>query len=171
MDIDDLELEGGDLVPPGLLEYRFSTGLPAEPLLGLPVRRVIPMDVHSLVDYASSLATLVAGWIADSGEARAAAVALGSSGLGVSLLTDYKLSAAKVIPIEVHEAIDYVWGAATVAAPFVFGYWKRDPVAASLHVCAGLGTILVSMFTDYRAARGVTWGRVGQHRPIEGEPY
>jgi hypothetical protein len=37
-----------------------------------------------------------------------------------------------VIPIEVHETIDHVWGAAAIAAPFVFGYWKKAP-ALRLH--------------------------------------
>jgi hypothetical protein len=39
-------------------------------------------------------------------------------------MTDYRLSVAKVIPIEAHEVIDHAWGLAAIAAPFVLGYWK-----------------------------------------------
>jgi hypothetical protein len=77
--------------------------------------------------------------------------------MGVSLCTDYRLSAAKLIPIEVHEVIDYAWGAANVALPFVLGYWKRDPLVASLQIGTGLLTIAGSLFTDYRSWRGVRW--------------
>ena len=79
---------------------------------------------------------------------------LGSSAIGVSLYTDYRLSVAKVIPIEVHETIDYAWGALAIAAPFVLGYWKTSPTVGLMHVLSGVGTILSSAFTDYRAWRG-----------------
>ena len=89
----------------------------------------------------------------DDPAARIASVALAASTIGISALTDYRLSIAKVIPIEQHEMADYLWGAAAIAAPFVFGYWKRAPRTALAHVMAGAGTILASMFTDYRAAK------------------
>jgi hypothetical protein len=64
-------------------------------------------------------------------------------------------SLAKVIPIEAHEAIDYAFGISAVTAPFLFGYYKTAPRVAALHVLTGLGTMLSSLFTDYRAYRGV----------------
>jgi hypothetical protein len=66
-------------------------------------------------------------------------------------MTDYRLSLAKVIPIRVHEAIDYAWGMSCIAAPFALGYWKSSPRTALTHVMVGAGTILASMFTDYRS--------------------
>ena len=42
-----------------------------------------------------------------------------------------------------------------IAAPFVLGYYKKDPAIAAIHVMLGASTILVSLFTDYRAAEGV----------------
>jgi hypothetical protein len=149
-----------DQARPGFLQRPngpLAMGTPAKPVLGLPVRRVIPQDVHSVLDYAGSLTDFAAMAIADSPKAKAAAGALGIASLGVSLLTDYRLSVAKVIPIEVHEAIDYLWGAANIATPFVLGYDKKDPVACTLQVATGVLTIVASLFTDYRAARGVQW--------------
>jgi hypothetical protein len=68
-------------------------------------------------------------------------------------MTDYRLSIVKVIPIKAHEASDYLWGAAAIAAPFALGYWKRAPHVAMMHIVAGAGTILASMVTDYRSAK------------------
>jgi hypothetical protein len=133
-----------------------SLELPAKPLLGvLPLARIIPQDIHSMMDYAAAGTCLGTAMWADTTGARVAGAMLGASGLCVSALTDYRLSAAKIIPIEAHEAIDHVWGLATMAAPFVLGYWKKDPAVAAIHVLTGASTILASLFTDYRAAEGV----------------
>jgi hypothetical protein len=137
-----------------------SREIPSRPLLGvLPLRRIIPQDVHSAADYAAGLTAGAGALVGESTEAKIASAALSAAGLGVSACTDYRLSAVKLIPIEAHEVIDYVWGAAAIAAPFALGYYKKDPVAAALHIFAGASTIVASLFTDYRAAVGVG------HRP------
>jgi hypothetical protein len=129
-----------------------SHGEPAEPLLRvLPLKRWIPQDVHSIMDYADGLTAASGFFTADCDEAAWSSIALGASVIGVSLLTDYRLSLAKVIPIRTHEALDYAWGAACIAAPFVLGYWKKSPVTAMTHVMVGAGSILASLLTDYRS--------------------
>ena len=60
-----------------------------------------------------------------------------------------------MIPIEAHEVIDYGFGVSAIAAPFVFGYYKTAPLVAAMHIATGVGTILTSLFTDYRAYEGV----------------
>ena len=130
-----------------------SHGEPAQPLLRvLPLKRWIPQDVHSMMDYVDGLTAASGAMMAEcSDTARIASLALGASAIGVSLMTDYRLSVAKVIPIRTHEAIDYLWGASCIAAPFVLGYWKKSPATAMTHVMVGAGTILASLFTDYRS--------------------
>jgi hypothetical protein len=129
-----------------------SYGEPAEPLLGiLPIGRWIPMDVHAAMDYAGGLQVASGCFAAGDDAARWASIGLGAAVIGVSLMTDYRLSVAKVLPIRMHEALDYVWGAACIAAPFVLGYWKKSPVAAMAHVVAGTTTIIGSLLTDYRS--------------------
>lgn len=131
-------------------------GLPSRPLWGrLPLARVIPQDVHSAFDYADAAAAVAAGVVSDCPRARAASLLLGGAGFGAAALTDYRLSLLKVIPIEVHEAIDYVFALSALAAPFALGYRRTAPRVAALHVALGLGTILASLLTDYRAYRGV----------------
>jgi hypothetical protein len=133
-----------------------SRELASRPLFGvLPLKRVIPQDVHSVADYASALTVGAASLFACSRAAKIAGMALGAGGIGVSATTDYRLSVAKVIPIEAHEAIDHLWGLAAIAAPFVLGYAKKDPIVAAVHVATGASVILASLFTDYRAAIGV----------------
>ena len=138
------------------VELRPRAPIPSKPLLGvLPLRRIIPQDVHSVMDYLVAGAYLLSARFARTKRARAVGMVLGANVGGVSLLTDYRLSAAKVIPIEVHEVLDHASGAGAVAAPFLLGYAKKDRLAATIQISAGLGTILASLFTDYRAARGV----------------
>jgi hypothetical protein len=137
------------------LKQRLSAGIPSEPLLGaLPLARLIPQDVHSVVDYGNGI-MVGAGITSHDPRAKAASVVLAVSVVGVSIITDYRLSLAKVVPIEVHEAIDHIWGLSAIAAPFVLGYWKTSPKVALSHVITGAATILASLVTDYRAYRGV----------------
>jgi len=135
---------------------RFSVGAPSRPLFGkLPLSRVIPQDVHSLMDYADAGGVLSGAFLSDCPKARAASWAIGGSGIVTSALTDYRLSLAKVIPIESHEVVDYSFGLAAILSPFIFGYRKTAPLVAAAHIAIGIGTILASLFTDYRAYRGV----------------
>jgi hypothetical protein len=132
--------------------------VPSKPLLGgLPIARVIPQDVHSALDYVHSAGFFASAKLARTGRGRAVGVALGLGMGGASAITDYRLSAVKVLPIELHETLDYVGGLTAIAAPFVLGYVKKDPVAALLHIGLGIGTIVTSLFTDYRASKGLTW--------------
>jgi hypothetical protein len=137
-----------------------SAGIPSEPLLGaLPLRRLIPQDVHSLLDYGGALATLGAGWLSGDARLKAACTALAATDAGMSALTDYRLSLAKLVPIEVHEVMDHVWGLSVAATPFVLGTWRRAPVASAVLVANGLTTVVASLFTDYCSVRGVKWRR------------
>jgi hypothetical protein len=133
---------------------KLSTGAPSRPLLGLPVRRVIPQDVHSLMDYANGAAGFLAASLANTTRARVANSTLSAASAGVSALTDYKLSMAKVIPIEAHEVVDYAWGVSNVVAPFALGYYREDKMVSWVQIALGMGTIAASLFTDYRAYSG-----------------
>jgi hypothetical protein len=141
---------------PETADAPLSHGTPSEALLGvLPLARWIPMDVHAVMDYANALVVGSGAIATDCPRARAASSVLAAAGIMTSAMTDYRLSAVQVVPIEAHEAIDHLWGAAAIAAPFVLGYWKTAPRVALTHVIAGAGNILASLVTDYRAYRGV----------------
>jgi hypothetical protein len=138
-------------------EQRPLSAVPAKPLFGvLPLKRVIPQDVHSVMDYLSAGAYLASSKLARTARGRAVGVFLGGNVGAVSLMTDYRLSATKLIPIELHELLDHASGGTAVMAPFVLGYVRKDPIAAAIQIMTGLGTIVASLFTDYRAERGVS---------------
>lgn len=143
----------------GLRDRSSAAGILALPLLDrLPLRRRIPQGIHSLRDYEGALTVAGAGLLSGWRAARTAGLVLGGVGVGVSLLTDNRLSLAKLIPIEVHEAIDYVWSIGVIAAPFLFGYSRRCRLTTLLHVLVGARTLVGALYTDYRAMRGVQWG-------------
>jgi hypothetical protein len=132
-----------------------SHGIPAPMLFRvLPLTRWIPQDVHSGLDYASGLAAASGFFFAKDDDAACwSSIALGASMVGVSMLTDYRLSVAKVIPIRAHEALDHVFGIACIALPFALGYYKTSPRLAITHIAIGVSSILVSLFTDYRSVK------------------
>lgn len=130
--------------------------VPSKPVLGLPLARIVPQDVHSVMDYAGALLYFASAKVARTERARIAGLALAGSVGGVSLVTDYRLSAVKLLPIEAHEVLDHASGLSAAAAPFALGYVKEDPVAAMLQIATGLVTVVASLFTDYRASAGVT---------------
>jgi hypothetical protein len=135
---------------------------PSKQLLGvLPVARVIPQDVHSVFDYVGAVSCASAAFFADTTSGKAVSLSIGASDAVASAMTDYRLSVAKVLPIEVHEVLDYVSGISQIVAPFLFGYWKKDRVTSLMHIINGASLVLVSMLTDYRAAKGVGGRNIG----------
>lgn len=145
--------------------------VPSKPLLGvLPLARVVPQDVHSVLDYVHSAGFLASAKLARTKRGAAVGVALGVGFGGVSAVTDYRLSAAKLVPIEVHEGIDYAGGLTAIAAPFVLGYVKKDPIAALVQIGLGIGTVVTSLITDYRASKGVTLPHRSEGGPHPGPP-
>jgi hypothetical protein len=154
--------EAGVLAAPPALDgtaSSLSVGQPSKPLFGrLPLARVIPQDVHSVMDYLDGVGVMTGALLTSCPKARASSWILGGSAVAASSITDYKLSLAKLVPIEAHEAVDYAFGLSAIAAPFVLGYRKTAPQVAALHVAIGVGVIIASLFTDYRAYRGVGRG-------------
>lgn len=143
--------------------------VPSKPILGLPLARVIPQDVHSVLDYASALAYFASAKVARTERGRAAGILLGTSVAGASAVTDYRLSVAKILPIEVHEVLDHATGLSAAAAPFALGYVMEDPLAAMVQIATGALTVLASLFTDYRASMGVTRPMRSKGGPEAGE--
>lgn len=137
-------------------EARPTEQVPAKPLLGvLPLARVVPQDAHSVLDYAAAAAYFASAKLARTARGRFVGAMLGAKVTGVSAITDYRLSLAKVVPIEAHEGFDYIGSASAIAAPFVLGYVRKDPVASLLQIGAGIATLMASLVTDYRADKGI----------------
>jgi hypothetical protein len=129
--------------------------VPAQPLFGkLPLARAIPQDVHSVADYLIAGTYLASAMFARTKWAKRVGIAMGVSAAGVALASDHRLSLTKAIRIETHELIDHAFGIRAVALPVIFGYVRKDPIAAGMQIVAGIGTIALALFTDYRGDRG-----------------
>lgn len=142
-----------------LVDHSAAAGILSRPLFGrLPLRRWGAPDVHSVMDYVNGAAMVAVGRLSGDRAAKRVGQVLGGALVGVSLLTDSRLSLTKLIPIEAHELVDYAYGLGAVLAPFVFGYARRAPLAAGLHVLLGVKTLTVALLTDYRCQTGMHLG-------------
>ncbi len=129
---------------------------PSRPLFGrLPLARIVSQDAHSISDYAAAALCASPLFVGEKLAPKLIGGLLGTTQALVSSLTDYRLSLAKVIPIEAHEVMDYVFGLSQLAAPFVFGYGKRDRASTVMHMLGGALVICLSLLTDYRAEKGI----------------
>lgn len=70
----------------------------------------------------------------------------------VSLLTDYPMGAARVIPFGVHGGIEALLSAFLIASPWLFGF-EECFASRAFFVAAGLGLGAVWLLTRYRVER------------------
>ena len=110
--------------------------------------RIIPTRIHGMLDYATGLLLLISpylfGFSDVGGAAQYIPMILGAGIIGLSLVTDYELSIAKLIPMPMHLAGDIAAGVLLAASPWLFGfadqvYWP--------HVIVGLAEIGAGLMT------------------------
>lgn len=130
--------------------------------------RVIPTKVHGVLDYLSGLLFIASPWLfdfANGGAAQWTPIFVGATILLVSLVTDYELSVAKLVPMPAHLALDVLSGALLAASPWLFGfselvYWP--------HLLLGVAEIGAGLMTrqvpDYRVSTAMPTNE----RPVPG---
>lgn len=108
---------------------------------------MIDTRTHAIIDYLTGALLIVAPWLfgfATGGVEQWLPQILGAAILVMSLMTDYEYSAAKVIPLNVHLAVDVLAGILLAASPWLFGF------AALIwwpHLLVGLMEIVVPLIT------------------------
>ena len=96
---------------------------------------MINTRLHGMIDYATGALLLVAPYL----------FGFATGGIIVmSLLTNYELSAAKMIPLKAHLAADVVAGVLLAASPWLFGF---ADVIWWPHLLVGLLEIVVPLLT------------------------
>ena len=110
--------------------------------------RLIPTKVHGVLDYLSGLLLIASPWLfgfANDSFAQWVPIVVGATILLASLITDYELSLAKIIPMQTHLAMDVLGGATLAASPWLFGFdeWVYWP-----HVLLGVAEIGAGLFTQ-----------------------
>lgn len=113
--------------------------------------RIIPTRVHGMIDYAFGLILLAGPYLlgfANGGAAQYVPQVLGLAIIGMSLMTDYELSLARIIPMPAHLGVDMLGGVLLLASPWLFGFagtvkWP--------HVILGLIEIGTAAMTESRS--------------------
>ena len=107
--------------------------------------RVIPTRIHGMLDYGMGLLLIVAPWLfgfADGGPEMWIPILLGAGTIAYSLITDYELGVARVIPMRTHLMIDLAGGLLLAVSPWLFGFaddvWLPHLVLGVLEVGASL---------------------------------
>lgn len=109
--------------------------------------------VHGYLDYAAGLLLVVAPRLFGfAGTAAVICYVLAALHIGMSLLTAYPISVAKVVPFTVHGGVELITAIFLVVAPWLFGFDEVN-AARNFFIVAGIGLGLVYLTTDYRAAR------------------
>ncbi len=111
---------------------------------------MINTRVHGIIDYLTGLLLIVAPYLfgfATGGIEQWLPQLLGAMILVMSLLTQYELSIAKIIPLPVHLGIDLLGGALLAVSPWLFGF---ADVIWWPHLVVGVMEILVVLMTDRR---------------------
>jgi hypothetical protein len=115
--------------------------------------RIIPTQIHGVLDYATGGTLLSAPKLLALGDAPASARVLRLAGGGAvlySMLTDYELGAVKLLPMPVHLVLDTASGAFVASSPWLLGFAKEGPRYWLPHVLVGATEMLVAATTKTR---------------------
>ncbi|MCF6371021.1 SPW repeat domain-containing protein [Rhizobium halophilum] len=113
---------------------------------------MIDTKTHGIIDYVTGALLIIAPYLlgfANGGVQQWLPQVVGAMIVVMSLLTNYELSAAKVIPLKAHLAVDALGGVLLAASPWLFGF--ADAVWWP-HLLVGLMEIIVALTTkrDYQ---------------------
>ena len=114
-------------------------------------KKPISPRIHGVLDYATVATTAAIPRALDFPEAAARlCYGLAGSYFGLSMLTDYPLSAKRTIPFKAHGATEGAIGLALPALPWALGFAKHR---AARNYVLGLTalTFVVSALTDWNA--------------------
>lgn len=108
--------------------------------------KFITPSIHGALDYMAALALIVIPFILGfEGIALWFSVAGGAGLIVYSLITDYALSIAKVIPFNLHIIFDSLAAVAFILAPFILGF---TGIVQIYYIVMGLGVVAVVVFSS-----------------------
>jgi hypothetical protein len=136
----------------------------------VPRRGPIPLNTHAAIEPLAAVVLIAAPWIfgfSDVDSATVISVAVGAIMLVSGLMTRWRYSLAKVIPLRMHFATDVTLGALLILSPFIFGF-SDEGGATRFMIIAGALELLSALSTrwDLREESGATGRRTrGGSRP------
>ena len=127
----------------------------------------ITSRMHGMLDYPAGILLIAAPWIFgfsdEGGAAVAVPIVVGALIILQSLITDYELSVADILPLPAHLAMDVVLGVVLALSPFIFGFADEGGNAWIPHVVAGIALIGSGLMT--RSHRETARRRETRPRP------
>jgi hypothetical protein len=118
----------------------------------IEMRKPIDGRRHGMMDYATVAATAAAPTaLGFPRSAEGLAYGLAAGYLGLSLLTDYPLSAKRVVPFRGHGAVEVAIGAALPFLPWMLGFSKNRR-ARNFFLGLTAVTAATALLTDWNAA-------------------
>ena len=115
--------------------------------------RIVSTKTHGVLDYLTSATLLAVPKALGLEDVPTSARALKLAGGGAtaySLLTDYELGVAKLLPMPVHLALDAASGALLASSPWLFGFARNGTRYWLPHVLVGTQEILAAATTKTR---------------------
>lgn len=110
--------------------------------------KIISPTQHGYLDYVMVILFLAAPTLIGlTGMAGTFAYALAGIHLVMTLVTDFPLGAAKLLPFTIHGWVERIVGPVLVLLPFGLGF---NAVARGFYIVIGLVIILVGLLTDYK---------------------
>lgn len=92
--------------------------------------RFVTKTIHAFLDYPVAIALMVLPFVLKLGQSDPTAlwlsVATGAAAFVLTLLTDHKLGAVRVLPYSFHLAVDAIVGVVFLIAPLAFGFSGLD---------------------------------------------
>ncbi|MGE3975266.1 MAG: hypothetical protein AB7F59_12140 [Bdellovibrionales bacterium] len=139
---------------------------------------MIPLRIHNVIDYIAGAFLLLCPVVFGFSHIEVANNVFMFSGaalIGYSLLTKYRYSLLKLIPVKAHMVLDVLIGIAVMLSPWAFGYAEfLTTTQYSLHFVSGIAVILLVAFTDIKfvsaetrleAPPNIDTARMGSARP------
>lgn len=111
---------------------------------------LISTRTHGIIDYLTGMLLILAPYLfgfSTGGIEQWLPQIIGVAIIGMSLITRYELSAAKIIPLGVHLGTDVVAGALLAVSPWLFGF---SELIWWPHLLVGLMEIVVALLTKRR---------------------
>lgn len=118
------------------------------------MRTLVSTRLHGALDYVVGAALIAAPWIFQFSEHTAATVVpivLGALIIAQSLVTDYELSLARLLPMPAHLGVDVIGGAFLAASPWIFGFADETANVWVPHLVVGIVAVLLASVTDPRS--------------------
>jgi hypothetical protein len=110
--------------------------------------RFIPTRIHGFLDYTMGLLLIAAPWLfgfAAGGAETWVPVVLGAGAILYSLMTDYELGVARMIPMTGHLWLDGLAGLLLAASPWLFGFAEYVYLP---HLILGILEMGAALFTQ-----------------------